>query len=104
MFKPLFAAAAALVCMTGDVTVGKAHAYSVACGETSSVLELNSASLQMHKGGSVTFWSRNSSGSLVKEGRGSWTASRNGDVRITASNGKSHVFNGLFNESCDRMF
>ena len=107
MFKPLFAAAAALVCMTGDVTVGQAHArgYQIACGENSSVLEISDASMQIHRGGGVTFWSYDSSGSLMKAGLGTWTSSRNGDIRVTANEtGRSHVFDGFFNAKCDWMF
>ena len=100
MFKPFAAVAAALVCLTGDVTVQQAQAYEIACGETSSVLETSAGALQLHKGGAYTFWDEDGNQTAS---RGYWRSASNGDVRVFTPDG-THLFRGLMNEGCTRFF
>ena len=62
------------------MTVSQAQAYQIACGETSSVLETEFGALQLHRGGSYTFWDENG---VRTASRGYWRSARNGDVRVT---------------------
>ena len=100
MFKAFVAVAASLICMTGDATVMKANAYEIACGETSSVLETSNGALQLHKGGSYTFWDENGNKTASP---GYWRYASNGDVRVFTPDG-TFLFRGLMNEGCDRYF
>ena len=107
-FKTLVAPVAALTfAISGafSTPVEAKSDYQVVCGETSSVLETADYSMQIHRGGDVTFFDRDASRSLQEIGGGTWTSSRDGDVRVTANaTGKSHVFDGFFQAKCDRMF
>ena len=100
MFKACVALAASIICMSGDVLVAKANGYQIACGETSSVLETKDGALQLHKGGSYTFYDENGN---KTPSRGYWRYASNGDVRVFTPNG-SYDFPGLLNAECNRYF
>ena len=100
MIKACVALAASLICMTGDATLMKAEAYEIACGETSSVLETEYGALQLHKGGSYTFWDANGNKTASP---GYWRYAQNGDVRVFTPHG-TYLYRGLMNADCDRYF